>query len=326
MKSTNSVKNIDSIYKEITAREAYGKKMLELAQQHENLVVLVPDSMRTNCTIDFMRQFPERFFNFGIAEQNTMSIAAGMALEGLIPFVSGFATFLSMRACEQVRTDICYGNLPVKIVATHSGTSSGGGTTHCAIEDIAIMRSFPNMTVMAPSDSRTTGSAVGAALNVPGPVYIRIGRGLEPLVYDDDVDFTIGKAIKVREGSDISFIACGLCVYHAKKAADRLSAEGISASVLDMHTIKPLDVESVIRAAKQAKGVITVEDHNVIGGLGSAVAECLQDHAVAVPFKRLGIPDVFVDNGSAAVLHKHYGFDEEALYAEAKSMLAASVS
>jgi len=253
--------------------------------------------------------------------QNTVSVAAGLAHEGFIPYVSGFATFLSMRACEQVRTDVCYGNLPVKLVATHSGTTSGGGTTHCAIEDLAIMRSFANMTVIAPSDSRITGYAVRAALSVPGPVYIRIGRGLEPLVYEEDVPYIVGKAIEVRGGTDLTIIACGLCVYQAKMAAEKLEKEGVSVRVIDMHTIKPLDTEAVLSAARETGKIITVEDHTIYGGLGSAVAECLAENGVSAKFRRMGIPDVFVENGSMKDLHKHYGFDQEGIYNAAKEML-----
>ncbi|NLM53148.1 MAG: transketolase family protein [Firmicutes bacterium] len=310
-----------SLVEKMSAREVYGKKMAEIGSKDERIVVLTADLMRSNRTGDFQKAHPERFFNVGIAEQNMMGIAAGLALDGKIPFVSTMATFATMRACEQVRTDICYANLPVRIVATHGGLTTGAGPTHYGQEDLAIMRSLPNMTVIAPGDPNQIGKVVEASIDWEGPMYIRIGRGGEPIVYKEEYKYEIGKAITVKDGNHLALIATGSIVFHALMAAEKLAKEGIQARVIDMHTIKPLDKETVIKAAQETGAIITAEDHTVFGGLGSAVAEVLADEGIACKFKRLGIPDLFAGYGEPEYLYHLYGYDAEGIYAAAKNLL-----
>lgn len=309
------------LIEKISAREVYGKKLAEIGSADDRIVVLTADLMRSNKTIDFMKAHPERFFNTGIAEQNMMGIAAGLALEGKIPFVSTMATFATMRACEQVRTDICYPKLKVRIVATHGGLTTGAGPTHYGQEDMAIMRSLPNMTVIAPGDPNQIGKVIEASINWEGPMYIRIGRGGEPVVYKEDYTYQIGKSITVKEGKDITLIATGAIVFHALAAAEKLAKDGIQARVIDMHTIKPIDREAIIKAAKETGAIVTGEDHNIIGGLGTAVAEVLAEERISCKFKRLGIPDVFGVYGEPDDLYHKYGYDSEGIYSSAKSLL-----
>ncbi|HHV19449.1 MAG TPA: transketolase family protein, partial [Thermoanaerobacterales bacterium] len=228
------------LVEKMSAREVYGRKMAEIGKTDDRIVVLTADLMRSNRTGDFMKQHPERFFNTGIAEQNMMGIAAGLALEGKIPFVSTMATFATMRACEQVRTDICYANLPVRIVATHGGLTTGAGPTHYGQEDMAIMRSLPNMTVIAPGDPNQIGKVIEASIDWEGPMYIRIGRGGEPVIYKEDYKYEIGKSITIKDGKDVTLIATGAIVFYAVAAAEKLSKDGIQARVIDMHTIEPI--------------------------------------------------------------------------------------
>ena len=304
-----------------SAREVYGKKLAEVGKVNPRIVVLTADLMRTNKTGDFQKACPERFFNTGIAEQNMMGIAAGLALEGKMPFVSTMATFATMRACEQVRTDICYNNLPVRIVATHGGLTTGAGATHYGQEDMAITRSLPNMTVIAPGDPNQIGKVIEASLDWEGPIYIRIGRGGEPVVYRDEYKYEIGKAITFKEGSDVTIIATGAILYYAIAASEKLSKDGIDARVIDMHTVKPLDRAVVIKAAKETGGIVTGEDHNITGGLGTAVAEVLAEEGLSCRFKRLGIPDVFGAIGQPEELYHKYGYDADGICAGVKSIL-----
>jgi len=306
---------------QLQAREVYGQVLVDLGRENKDIVVLTADLMRTNKTVYFKNEIPERFFTTGIAEQDMMGIAAGLALEGKIPFVSTFATFASMRACEQVRTDIAYPNLKVRIVSTHSGVTSGGGSTHYSIEDIAIMRSMPNMTVIAPGDPNQTRKVIEASMDYPGPIYVRIGRGMEPLVYEQDYEYAIGKAVTVKEGDAATIIACGIAVSNAVQAASELAEKGINVRVLDMHTIKPLDTEAVLKAAKETGTIVTVEDHNIIGGLGGAVAETLMESGVPVKFKRLGIPDIFPPIGSPEEIYAHFGTDGPGIARQLTSLL-----
>jgi transketolase len=295
--------------------------LVELGRKNNDIVVLTADLVRVNKTGQFKERYPDRFFNTGVAEQDMMGIAAGLALEGKIPFVSTFAAFASMRACEQVRTDITYPNLKVRIVSTHGGVTSGGGTTHNALEDIAIMRSMANMTVVVPGDPNQVGKVLEASLRYQGPMYIRIGRGMEPIVYEGDYDYAIGKAITTKDGKDATVIACGIAVFYALQAAARLEEKGISVRVLDMHTVKPLDVEAVLKAAKETGKILTAEEHSIVGGLGSAVAETILESGIPIKFKRLGVPDVFVPIGSPEEIHAKYGFDAAGIYRELNSML-----
>jgi transketolase len=291
-----------------------------MGEKYPQIVVLTSDLMRANKTGEFREKYPERFFNTGIAEQDMMGIAAGMALEGMMPFVSTFSTFSSMRACEQVRSDICYPNLPVRIVATHSGLSSGMGPTHYSQEDIAIVRSFINMTVIVPGDPNQITKAVEASLDYPGPIYIRIGRGMEPLVYESDYKYTIGKAIETVPGKDAAVIACGAVLSYAVEAAKQLSEQGISVRVLDMHTVKPIDRQAVIDAAKTGV-LVTAEDHNITGGLGTAVSEVLAEEGISCKFKKLGIPNVYAAVGTPEELYAKYGYTQDGIIKTLKSLL-----
>ena len=299
-------------YDQYTPHEVYGKVITEMAKADKDIVVLTSDLTRSNKTGDFKRVFPDRFFNFGIAENNMVAAAAGMAVSGKIPFLSAMAVFLSLRCAESIRTDIAYPNLRVRMIATHAGLSQGnGGATHHAIEDIAILRSMPNMTVIVPADSIETGKAVKASEHCGGPMYIRTGRALEPMAYENDqFDFTIGKSFLIRDyGVDAAVIACGVTVKAAIDAADELKNEGINIRVINMHSIKPLDTDAVISNALMTKAVITAEEHSIIGGLGGAVAETLADAGIGVKFKRLGIPDVFSVIGYPEELYQRYQID-----------------
>lgn len=309
------------LIEKMSAREVYGQRLVEAASQNDNIVVLTADLMRTNKTGDFLKNHPERFFNTGIAEQNMMGIAAGLALEGKMPFVSTMATFASMRACEQVRTDICYPNLDVRIVATHCGLTTGAGPTHYGQEDMAIMRAFPNMTVIVPGDPNQIGKVIEASINHRGPIYVRIGRGGEPVVYQNDYDYVIGKSIKVREGDALTIIACGIGISSSLEAATKLAEEGIEVRVVDMHTIKPIDKQAILDAVKDTGAIVTVEDHTVIGGLGSAVADVLAEAGIACKFKKLGIPDTFGAIGQPEDLYHKYGYDADGIYTAVKNLI-----
>ncbi|MFT3851842.1 MAG: transketolase C-terminal domain-containing protein [Ilumatobacteraceae bacterium] len=299
-----------------SAREVYGRAIADLATAHPDVVALTADLMGTNKFGDFKKIHPERFFNVGIAEQNLMGVAAGLALDGKVPFVSTFATFASMRAHEQVRTDIAYPNLPVKIIATVGGLSGGVmGPTHQGMEDVGVMRMMPNMTVIAPGDPLQLAQFVEQAYAMPGPVYIRLGRGNDPVVYDADTRLEIGRAILAAPGDDATIIVCGTVTNEAIWAAQRLAELGIGARVLDMHTIKPLDVDAVLTAASETGRIVTVEDHTVIGGLGSAVAEVVAGSGIACTVRRLGVPDVFGLVGPPDELYHHYGFDTDGIVA-----------
>jgi transketolase len=303
-------------------REMYGKILAQLGQANKDIVVLTADLMRSNKTGDFAAVCPDRFFDFGIAEQNMMAAAAGLATNGKIPFVSTYAAFASLRCAEQVRTDIAYPNLKVRIVSSHSGLSMGnGGTTHHATEDIAIMRSMANMTVLVPADANECAKAVVESIDYPGPIYMRLGRGAEPIVYKTDFIFKIGKSNEVYEGNDITVIACGISVMASMKAARKLKQEGVGVRVIDMHTIKPLDRESIVKAAKETGKILTVEEHNIIGGLGSAVAEVLAEESLNVKFRRLGIPDIYSAIGQPDDLYHKYGLDQEGVYKAIKALI-----
>ena len=315
-----TMKFFDAIEK-MSAREVYGKTMAQLGKKDDRIVVLTADLMRTNRTSDFMNAFPERFFNIGIAEQDMMGIAAGMAREGKMPFVSTMATFATMRACEQLRTDVAYSNLNVRVVATHSGLTTGAGPTHYGQEDMAITRSIPNMTVIAPGDPNQIGKVVEASIDWKGPIYIRIGRGGEPVVYHEDYHYEIGKSIALKEGKDVTIIATGAIVYYALAAGEELKKAGINARVIDMHTIKPLDQEAVIKAANDTGVILTAEDHNITGGLGSAVAEVIADQGLCCKFVRLGIPDVFGVNGDPIELYGKYGYDTKGIVTAVKAVI-----
>ena len=296
--------------------EAFGKTLCAEGEKNEKIVAIAADlagSVKLNL---FGAQFPDRYFNVGIAEQNMYGIAAGMAKCGLIPFAGTFSVFASLRALDQIHTDICYMNQNVKIIGTHGGTSFGqGGSTHHAIEDLAVIRSLANMTLICPADSNETLLATIAAVNNFGPYYIRLNRGTSPVVYNTDkYGFTVGKAVKLTEGEDATIIACGSAVYQALQAAIKLYDEkNISVRVLDMHTIKPIDKEAIIDAVKDTKHIITAEDHTIIGGLGGAVAEVIAENGQGCMFKRLGINDRFSPMGLPDDLLKIHGIDSDSI-------------
>ena len=305
-----------------SSRDAYGIALLNQAEQDQRIVAItadVPDSVRFT---KFREKWPERFFNFGIAEQNMMGAAAGFAREGKIPFVSVYAIFAALRALEQVRTDIAYPNLPVRICTTHSGISLGqAGPSHHSIEDIGVMRSIFNMVVMAPADGIATAMALESIKDHPGPVYMRLSRAVEPLAYRSKSTYKIGKANVLREGKDITIMAFGASVGNALIAADILTDEGIQAGVVDMAYIKPLDREAVITAAKTTGRILTVEEHNLVNGLGSAVAEVIAESNLNTLFKRLALPDHHTLAGPYPDLQKFYSLDSDGIADTARNLL-----
>ncbi len=302
----------------IATRDAYGNALAELGRENPNIVVCDADLSKSTKTNVFKKEFPDRHFNFGIAEANMMGTAAGMATCGKIPFVSTFAVFASGRAWEQVRVSICYPELNVKIVPTHAGITVGeDGASHQANEDIALMRALPNMTVVVPADGVETKKAVRAAAEFKGPVYIRLGRAEVPTIFDEDYDFCIGKAVVMRPGDDVSIFACGMMTAQALDAAEKLAGEGISAEVINVSTIKPLDGEIVLNSALKTGCAVTAEEHSIIGGLGSAILEALAD-GCPVPVERVGMPDVFGESGKPDALLKKYGMTADDIASAAK--------
>jgi transketolase len=308
--------------KKIATRESYGNALAELGKKHENLVVLDADLAGATKTGIFKKAFPERHIDCGIAECNMMGIAAGLSTTGKVPFASTFAMFASGRAFEQVRNSIGYPHMNVKIGATHAGISVGeDGASHQCNEDMALMRTIPGMVVINPSDDVEARAAVEAAYEYVGPVYLRFGRLAVPVINDNpDYKFEIGKGVTLREGTDVTIIATGLCVSGALDAAEKLAADGVSAKVINIHTIKPLDEELVVAAAKATGKVVTVEEHSVIGGLGSAVCDVLSAQA-PTPVLKIGIQDVFGESGAAAALIKKYKLDGDGIYEQVKAWL-----
>ena len=309
--------------KKIATRESYGNALVELGKVNDQVVVLDADLAGATKTGTFKKAFPERFFDCGIAECNMAGIAAGLATTGMIPFMSSFAMFAAGRAYEQVRNSIGYPHLNVKIGATHAGISVGeDGATHQCNEDIALMRTIPGMVVISPSDDVEARAAVKAAAEYVGPVYLRFGRLAAPVINDNpDYKFEIGKGIVLREGTDITLIATGLMVGYTLEAAEMLAKDGISAKVINIHTIKPLDTDLVVSAAKETGKVVTVEEHSVIGGLGGAVCEALSEQC-PVPVKRIGVNDEYGQSGPAVELLHHYKLDAEGIYGQIKEFLA----
>ncbi len=305
--------------KKIATRESYGNALAEMGSEHKDLVVLDADLASATKTGVFKKAHPDRFIDCGIAEGNMMGVAAGLAAAGMVPFASTFAMFAAGRAYEQVRNSIGYPHLNVKIGATHAGISVGeDGATHQCNEDIALMRTIPGMTVICPSDDVEAKAAVRAAYEFEGPVYLRFGRLAVPVINDrPDYKFEIGKGVVLREGKDVTIIATGLPVSNCLEAAEKLAADGIEAKVINMHTIKPLDEELVLAAAKETGKVVTVEEHSVIGGLGSAVCDVLAEKAPARVLK-IGINDVFGESGPAVDLIKKYGLDADSIYEKIK--------
>lgn len=308
--------------KKIATRESYGRTLAELGKEHEDFLVLDADLAGSTKTAVFRKAFPERHINCGIAEQNMVGVAAGIAATGRVAFASSFAMFAAGRAYEQIRNSVGYPQLNVKIAATHGGISVGeDGATHQCNEDFALMRTIPGMVVMVPSDDVEAEAMVRAAYAHKGPVYMRFSRLATPVFNNPETyKFEIGKAITMREGKDVAIIAAGLPLASAMEAAEKLAAEGIEARVIDMHTIKPLDEEAVLRAAKEIGKIVTVEEHSIIGGLGSAVAEVLAEQYPA-KLKRVGIYDRYTESGPAEALIHHYGLDGEGVYNAVKAFL-----
>ena len=306
----------------VATRDAYGNALLILGAENSKVVVLDADLSKSTKTADFGKKYPERFFNMGIAESNLLGTAAGLAAAGKIPFASTFAIFAVGRAFEQIRNSIAYPKLNVKIAATHSGITVGeDGGSHQAIEDVAIMRAVPNMVVLVPADGEETRQVILAAAKYYGPVYIRMGRLAVPLLFGDDYKFEIGKANVLQEGTDVAIMANGLMVSMALEAAVELAIEGISVSVVNVASVKPLDVETIVRVAKQTKAVVTAEEHNIIGGLGSAIAEVLGEQ-LPTPMVRVGLKDTFGESGRPQELLEKYGLTKVDLVKAVHEVLA----
>ena len=308
--------------KKIATREAYGKALAALANTNENVVVLDADLSKSTKTADFKAVAPERFFNMGIAEGNMMGVAAGLSTCGKVPFVSTFAMFAAGRAFEQIRNSICYPKLNVKVCATHAGLTVGeDGASHQAIEDISLMRSVPNMVVINPADDIETEAAIKAVAEMEGPCYVRLGRMAVSRVNDEEnYNFVIGKGITLAEGNDVAIIATGIMVEAALEAKEELAKEGINARVINIHTIKPIDEELIIKAAKETGVIVTAEEHSVIGGLGSAVAEVVSENC-PVPVLRVGVKDTFGESGKPNELLEKYGLTSKDIINKVKKAL-----
>lgn len=302
-------------------REAYGKALVELGQLHSEVVVLDADLSKSTKTADFAKAFPERFINAGIAEQNMIGMASGLAATGKVVFASSFAIFATGRAFEQVRNSAAYARLNVKVCATHAGITVGeDGGSHQSVEDIAVMRSVPNMCVVVPADGPSARQAVFHLYEREGPAYLRLGRSSVPLIYDRDMDFTIGKGIELLKGKDATLITCGIMVSKCLQAARMLQEEGIKVSVVDMHTIKPIDKELIISKARETGAILTVEEHSVLGGLGGAVCEVVCA-SCPVPVYRMGINDMFGQSGSPEELLQYYGLTENNIMLNVRNLL-----
>ena len=295
--------------KKIATRQSYGEELADLGKENKDIVVLDADLSSATKTGIFAKEFPERFINVGIAEQNLMGVTAGLSTFGKIPFASTFAVFAAGRAYEQIRNSIAYPNLNVKIVATHAGVTVGeDGATHQMLEDLSLMRGLPNMTVMCTSDDTQTRWAVREIAKIHDPVYLRLCRMATPVIYEKTNKFEIGKGVQIGDGTDATIIATGVTVSEALKAQEMLKENGVNVRVVDMHTIKPIDRELIVKCAKETKRIITVEDHSIIGGLGTAVCEVLSEE-YHTKVERMGVPDVFGRSGKAEELMKYYKID-----------------
>jgi transketolase len=302
----------------IATREAYGRALVSLGEDNPDIVVLDADLAKSTKTIKFKEQYPDRFFDMGIAEADMMGTAAGLAAAGKVAFASTFAIFATGRAWEQIRNSICYTNLNVKIAASHAGIAVGpDGSSHQAIEDIAIMRVIPNMKVVVPADGVETMKAVATLIKTPGPAYLRLGRSGTPVIYEQDYEFELGKASNLREGTDVTIIAIGTMVQIAGKAAEALAEEGIEARVVNMSSIKPIDISAIVAAAEETGAIVTAEEHSIIGGLGSAVTEIVSE-SYPVPVLRIGLMDEFGRSGQAGELMEAYGLTAERIVSAAR--------
>lgn len=305
----------------IATRDAYGQALAELGALNDKVVVLDADLSKSTKTNDFKKVFPERFFNMGIAEQNLLGTAAGFAAAGKIPFASSFAVFAVGRAYDQIRNSIAYPKLNVKIAATHAGLTVGeDGGSHQMLEDIALMRALPNMTVIVPADGVETKQVIMAAAAYDGPVYIRLGRPKVPVLFDESYQFEIGKGVVLKDGADVTLVAAGIMVSKAMEAAEALAADGISAAVVNISTIKPLDQQLIIEMAQKTGAMVTCEEHNIYGGLGSAVAEVLVEHC-PVPMARVGVEDSFGESGLPDELLEKYGLTAVNIADKAKAVI-----
>ena len=308
--------------KKIATRESYGNALVEIGKEHDDLVVLDADLAAATKTGIFKKEFPDRHIDCGIAEANMMGIAAGLSTCGKVPFASTFAMFAAGRDFEQVRNTIGYPHLNVKIGATHAGISVGeDGATHQCNEDIALMRTIPGMTIINPCDDIEARAAVKAAYEMDGPVYLRFGRLAAPVINKEDYQFEIGKGVMMREGSDVTIVATGLMVSNVLEATEKLADDGINAEVINIHTIKPLDEDMIIESAKKTGRVITVEEHSVIGGLGSAVCDALCEKC-PTPVTKLGVNDMFGHSGPALELLKEFKLDGDGIYSQVKNIMA----
>lgn len=308
-------------WKTESQRKQYGRALVELGKERSDIVVLDADLSSSTRTSDFAATFPERFFNVGIAEQNMMDTAAGLAASGKTVFASTFAVFGTGRCYDQIRQSIAYPQLNIKIVASHAGITVGGdGASHQIIEDIALMRVLPNMTVIVPVDSVETYKVIKAIAKTKGPVYVRMGRADVPTLTDEDATFEMKNASVMRDGEDVTLIGCGIMVSRCLEAAEELAKHGVDARVINLHTIKPLDEKTIVKAARETGGVVTAEEHSVIMGMGSAVALCLVEN-FHVPMKRVGIPDTFGESGSCNELMEKYGLTVEHIVEAAHDVL-----
>lgn len=304
-----------------TTRDGCGDALLELGEKYENVVVLDADLAKSTRSIKFKEKFPQRFFDCGVAEQSMMGTAAGLATTGKICYTGSFAVFATGRAFEQVKYTISYSNLDVKICPSHAGITVGAdGSSHQSVEDIALMRVIPTMKVIVPADYYEAREAVKTAAEIKGPVFVRLGRTKVPVIYDEDYQFKFGQVVNLREGKSATICACGVMVAVSLEAAEMLDAEGIDVEVLNVHTIKPLDGETILASAKKTGRVVTAEEHSIIGGLGGAVAEFLSEK-LPVPMSRVGIKDRYGESGSAQELLKHFGLTAKDIVSAVKSLL-----
>lgn len=307
--------------KQAAMRDAYGDALLELGAANQNIVVLGADTTGSLKSGVFASKFPERFFNVGIAEQNLVAVAAGFALAGKVAYAGTYAIFVPGKCVDQVRNNIAYPGLNVKIICSHGGISVGpDGASHQQVEDIAIMRSIPKMKVIVPSDSVSTKAIVKAIADIPGPFYVRLTRPSTPIVYENGFEYSLGKANVLADGSDVAIFACGIMVPEALKASESMKAKGVSAAVIDLHTIKPIDADAIVRFAQRCGRVVTAEEHNVMGGMGSAVAEVLGE-ARPTLMKRVGVMDTFGESGEAPELLKKYGLTSANIESAASELI-----
>ncbi|MDA4120889.1 MAG: transketolase family protein [Thaumarchaeota archaeon] len=308
--------------KQAAMRDAYGEALLELGATNRDVVVLGADTTGSLKSGVFSSKFPERFFNLGIAEQNLVSVAAGFALAGKIPYAGTYAIFVPGKCVDQIRNNIAYPNLNVKIICSHGGISVGpDGASHQQVEDIAIMRSIPRMRVVVPADAVSTKAVIKAIADIPGPFYVRLTRPTTPIVYGQGFEYRLGEATVVQDGTDVAIFACGIMVPEAVKAAESLKGSGVSAAVVDLHTVKPIDTNTIVRFAKKCGRVVTAEEHNIVGGMGSAVSEVLGENQ-PTPMKRVGVMDTFGESGEAGELLKKYGLSSEKIAQVATGLMA----